>query len=192
MKNNLTGSDVELIELYQENKDEQIVVFLMEKYTPLICKCVQNYFLQGAEYQDLLQEAKIAFFEALDKYDKTRNLSFPEFAKICIHRAVIDAIKKTNRKKHEPLNGSVSIELKEQEEEKSYAESPEDLVLQKEFMKELRNRLDQELSAFEKLVLSDYMEGLDYQEIAAKREKTPKAIDNALQRIKKKVRLLKL
>lgn len=187
-------SDEQLAVLYQQGNLE-VVEILLEKYRPLVKKNTNKMFLIGAEKDDLDQEGMIGLFKAIRDYSPEEGASFFTFADLCISRQMITAYEKSNRKKHSPLNSYISISADKSEggipiEEimKGESQSPEDLFIQKEVWQELRRKLEDILSPMERQVLTYYLDGKNYTEIAEVLEKEPKAVDNAIQRIRSKVR----
>lgn len=200
-------------EIYRELTDEALIQrqrdgetsvtdFLMNKYKNLVRKKAGTMFILGADKEDLIQEGMIGLFKAVREYDSGRDASFYTFADLCISRQMYSAVQASSRKKHIPLNTYVSIFARtddkdangRQLEDVLYDASakavsdPEALMIDKENVKRLENTIDSELSAFEKEVLSLYMTGMTYTEIAKVLNREEKATDNALQRTKKKLK----
>lgn len=191
-------SDEELIQMYRQG-DMDIMEYLLEKYKPLVLKKTNKLFLIGAETEDLIQEGMVGLFKAIRDYNSSHEASFFTFADLCINRQLVTALETLNRKKHMPLNSYISISSGEEEGGVSMedvlegeAASPEELVIEKEIWNEILGKLEKELSSFEKQVLQYYLEGINYTRIAGIMDKEPKAIDNAIQRIRKKVRSIKV
>jgi RNA polymerase sporulation-specific sigma factor len=164
----------------------------LEKYKPLVRRCTNAMYLIGGETEDLIQEGMIGLFKAIRDYRQEREVSFFTFAKLCINRQLYSAIESSNRKKHQPLNSYISLS-----EQGSYlmypqTESPEQLVIEQEIWEEYKRRLTGMLSGMEQQVLDFYLDGDSYTQIAQKMGKTPKSIDNALQRIKQKIKQIHL
>ena len=177
--------------------DKAVVDFLMDKYKYLVRGQAGNMYLLGADHEDLLQEGMIGLFKAVRDYDPGRDASFQTFAKLCISRQIFTAIEASNRHKHAPLNsytslsGEDSAQYKEARERlirMTAIESPEATLIDKENMAQLEARLREELSPLEKQVLDLYFIGMSTREIAAILGRTEKATDNALQRLKGKMR----
>lgn len=178
--------------------EKEITDYIMEKYKNLVRKKAKAMFLLGGENDDLIQEGMIGLFKAIRDYDLTQNVPFAGFADLCISRQIYSAIAASKRKKHLPLNSYVSIydSLDQESEEKrpplidtieSAKESnPETLFLDKEYMEMMESELKKKLSKMENQVLKLHLLGMDYHKIAGITGKSPKAIDNALQRIKSK------
>src|SRR5689334_18316242 len=177
--------------------EEQAAEFLLYKYRNLVRTKVKSYFLVGAEKEDLLQVGMIGLWQAIVDFRVDRAISFPAFAKVCIQRHIITAIKTATRQKQMPLNTSLSLESPAEDSghdwnlsdilSSSEALDPEELVLQSEDTKLLHEKLQQVLSTFEWRVLAGYQVGKSYREIATELRCKTKSVDNALARIKRKV-----
>ena len=189
-------TDEQLIELLREGKTE-ITDYLMEKYKDMVRKQARAMYLWGGENDDLIQEGMIGLFKAIRDYREERETSFFHFAELCIARQIYSAIEASNRKKHAPLNSYVSFYSEVSEEGQPLAEylesersdNPEQRMIDQENFELFLKKVRQSLSKMECEVLDDYLSGLNYQQIAEKMKKSPKAIDNALQRIKTKIRV---
>ncbi len=188
-------SDEQLIEKLRGG-DEKLMDYILDKYKPLVRKKANAVFLIGGETDDLIQEGMIGLFKAVRDYDGEKEASFFSFAELCITRQLYKAVEASNRKKHAPLNSYVSFYSKAGEEGHSLAETlttggmgdPEQIVIDQENLKLFWEKLKERLSKMEREVLDEYLSGLNYQQIAVKMGKSPKTIDNALQRIKMKIR----
>lgn len=179
--------------------DSEAMDFLMNKYKNLVRSRARTLFLVGADKEDLIQEGMIGLYKAIRDYNAEKNVSFQNFADLCINRQMYSAIKGSNTKKNQPLNNYISIDSMEMSEgqenpveqllglnfEKN--KNPEQLVLDKEAANVLEYTLVGHLSELEKQVLHFYMKDMNYSQIATALGKEPKAVDNALQRIKKKL-----
>lgn len=193
---------------YTELSDEAIVKLsrsgdriadevLYERYKNVVKMKAHPYFLVGADREDLVQEGMIGFYKAIRDYEESHGAPFRPFAELCITRQIITAIKTATRKKHTPLNSYVSIYKKVNEEEgdrslldtvaQLQVNSPEEDFIVKESLNAFFEKLNSSLSPLEKDTLSLFLQGNSYVEIAELLNRTPKTIDNALQRIKKKV-----
>ncbi|MEN6356128.1 MAG: RNA polymerase sporulation sigma factor SigH [Armatimonadota bacterium] len=171
--------------------------FLLYKYRSLVRTKIRSYFLMGAEKDDLLQIGMIGLWQSIMDYVPDKDISFLSFARICIERHVITAIKTATRRKQSPLNNAISLDYSVDEsdvdfnlEEVLVSEidlDPEDLLLRRESMKVLRETLQRLLSGFEWEVLKRYNLGKTYHEIAIDLACNTKSVDNALGRIKRKV-----
>lgn len=185
-------TDEQLIRKLHEGEKE-ITDFIMNKYKGLVIKEAKAMYLFGGENDDLIQEGMIGLFKAIQNYDVNQDVSsFFSFAKLCISRQMYSAIEASKRKKHSPLNSYVSFyedskEGRMVETIEAGAESnPEQLFLGKEWVSKLEKELDEQLSTLEKRVLYLHLMGTDYKTIASLIDKSPKTVDNALQRIKAK------
>ena len=188
-------ADEELIQKLREG-DERIMDYILEKYKPLVLRKANAMFLIGGDTDDLIQEGMIGLFKAIRDYRADREASFFHFAELCINRQLYSAVEASNRKKHVPLNTYVSFYSQTTEEGKSLAETlltdqmddPEQLVIEQENFTAFWEQLREQLSALERQVLDAYLEGKNYRQIAEELGKSPKTIDNALSRIKGKIR----
>lgn len=179
--------------------ESEITDFIVDKYKFLIKKKAKAMFLLGGENDDLIQEGMIGLFKAVRDYDLKQDMSFASFADLCVSRQMYTAIKLSQRQKHMPLNSYVSLyavgdESVEERQtplidqlQNNKDNNPEDLFLDKEYFHTIEQELSQRLSAFEGRVLHLHLMGEDYRSIAKLLDKSPKSIDNALQRIKQKV-----
>ena len=196
---------------YEKTTDEQLISrlrggekpimdFLMEKYKGLVRQKAKAMYLWGGENDDLIQEGMIGLFKAVEDYEPDAGASFYSFAELCISRQMYTAIKASQRKKHLPLNSYVSLYTSGKREDgkealplaetiEAGAESnPEELLLNTEYANAFEEELKDQLSKLENRVLYLHLMGMDYLKIAEVMDKSPKAIDNALQRIKGKAR----
>lgn len=192
MKSWETLSDEELILLAKEETKRagEIVEFLLKKYKPLVKKKARTLFLIGGEREDLIQEGMIGLFRAIEDYRQEKKASFYTFASLCVDRQMYAAIEKQNRRKHSPLNESIPMsELEDSQELAKQRLNPEKLLIDKENLDKLFTDIQELLSRFELEVLDLYLEGNNYRQIARLLKKSEKSIDNALQRIKGKLRL---
>ncbi|HLV78850.1 MAG TPA: RNA polymerase sporulation sigma factor SigH [Chthonomonadaceae bacterium] len=177
--------------------DESASEYLLYKYRNLVRTKVKSYFLVGAEKEDLLQVGMIGLWQAIVDFRCDKAISFPAFAKVCIQRHIITAIKTATRQKQMPLNTSLSLESPSEDSGPDWNlsdiipstdnQDPEDLVIQGEDTKVLHEMLQQVLSEFEWNVLAGYQIGKSYREIALELHCKTKSVDNALARIKRKV-----
>jgi RNA polymerase sporulation-specific sigma factor len=180
------------------NGDDSAIDALLTRYRHYARAKARSYFLAGADREDIVQEGMIGLFKAVRDYEPHHNTAFRAFAELCITRQIITAIKTATRQKHIPLNSYVSLNksLSDPEgEERPLADSivskeildPADLVISAEEIASIRDSVDKHLSDLETEVLSLYMDGKSYQEIADLLGRHVKSIDNALQRIKRKL-----
>ena len=190
-------TDEKLIEMLRKGEDD-VMEYILEKYKPLVRKKTNAMYLIGGESGDLIQEGMIGLFKAVRDYCPNKETSFFTFANLCINRQLYSALEASNRKKHQPLNSYISFSIEEGEMGISLDEifsdnstSPEDLVIEQEKFKEFMEKLDDKLSKMERNVLNMYLNGDNYLQIAQIMNKEPKSIDNALQRIRQKIRTLK-
>ena len=189
-------SDEELIEKLRQGEDD-ITDYILEKYKPLVRKKTNAMYLIGGETEDLIQEGMIGLFKAIRDYKPDKDASFYHFAELCVNRQLYSALEASNRKKHQPLNSYIS--LSEQEHPDAVAaellvdkeSGPEQTVIEQEVWEEYKKRLAQKLSRMENQVLQYYLDGNHYIQIAEMMGKSPKSIDNALQRIRQKIRQMK-
>ena len=173
--------------------DRNIIDYIMEKYKNLVRKEANAMYLLGGENDDLIQEGMIGLFKAVQDYNGEQETSFYSFAKLCITRQMYSAIEASKRKKHSPLNSYISL-YETSEEHGSLIETmaagqesnPEELLVSQEYARLLEMKLEESLSALENRVLYLHLLGTDYKTIARLLDKSPKTIDNALQRIKGK------
>lgn len=189
-------SDETLIEIYRVGNEAAIEV-LFERYKNLVKKKAKAMYLAGGDSDDLIQEGMIGLYKAVRDFDENREASFKTFASMCINRQLITAVTASNRKKNMPLNTYVSFDLPAYTDEDNEMrlvdvlkpeteQNPEKLLIDREYTEDFKEKLFESLSDFEKQVLKLYIEDKDYREIARIMNKTPKSIDNALQRIRSK------
>ena len=194
--------DEELIDRLRHG-ESAITDYIMEKYKNLVRSKARSMYILGADNEDLIQEGMIGLFKAVRDYDSGRDASFYTFADLCVSRQMYTAIQAATRKKHWPLNTSVSLysaggEGGQEDRELIYAlpvgpeGDPEALVIDREQVEYLEGMIDRELSGFEKQVLELHMTGMTYSQIARVLGREEKSTDNALQRVKGKLkRILK-
>ena len=189
MCDNEMYTDEELI-MRMRAGEEGISDYLVSKYKELVRKKARAMFLIGGDTDDLIQEGMIGLFKAVRDYQPEKEASFQTFAGICIDRQLYSAIQRSNRQKHFPLNSYISLSEKEQQEhlEELWAENPESIIIAREARKTLEQDIAKALSPMENKVLRCYLEGDGYVQIAERLHKSPKSIDNALQRIRGKIR----
>lgn len=193
------ATDEELIDLLKEG-ESSITDYIMDKYKYLVRSKAQSMYILGADSEDLIQEGMIGLFKAIRDYDCGRDASFHTFADLCVSRQMYKAVQAAKRQKHIPLNTYISLygSFREQngEEGGNLADSlfsrtelnPEDMFIDKESVRDLEKRIEQELSAFENQVLDLYMTGMGYAQIAKVLGRDEKSTDNALQRVKTKIK----
>lgn len=196
-KDYLQASDEELILRLREG-EAPITDFIMNKYKNLVRSKAKSMFILGADNDDLIQEGMIGLFKAIRDYDNGRDASFYTFADLCISRQIYKAVQAAGRQKHTPLNTYISLYGNRAEDDEepelmdvliaSVGKSPEELFFDKENVNVLEEKIDQALSSFEKQVLDLYVTGMGYVQIAKVLGKDEKATDNALQRIRGKIK----
>ncbi len=200
MKDLSVLSDEELIIEYRDG-DKPAVDILMVRYKDMVRSLAGSMYIIGGETEDLIQEGMIGLFEAVRDYDSGRDASFRTFAKLCVSRKMYSAIRLSGRKKHMPLNTYISIY---NDTEKSgdgdnglplgdtlpadRDTEPESIILNQEKALEISEAIENELSAFEKSVMDLFMTGMGYAEIARVLGRDEKSTDNALQRIRGKLK----
>ena len=168
-----------------------IIDYLMEKYKNLVRKEANAMYLLGGETDDLIQEGMVGLFKAVRDFNPEANASFATFAGLCVERNIYQAIEKSQRLKNRPLNEAMSMsEVEDQASSKDIHLDPADIMIGKERAGVLRKKISESLSKMENQVLDMFLEGKDYREIAELTGREPKSIDNALQRIRQKVKAL--
>ena len=193
---------------FKDKSDEEIVIeaksgdnraqdYLISKYENFVKSKAKSYFLIGADKEDIYQEGMIGFYKAIRDYKPDKSTSLKAFAEICVTRQIITAIKTATRQKHIPLNTYVSLNkpIYEEESERTLLDvlagikisDPEELIISKEQMDYIEDKIENVLSDLELEVLTSYLDGKSYQEIACDLERHSKSIDNALQRVKRKL-----
>lgn len=193
-------TDEELIQLYKDGSPRAVDV-LVRRYKNFVRSRVRTNFFVGADREDLIQEGMIGLFKAINDYDETRKASFRSFASICIKGQISTALKTATRQKHMVLNTSVSLDrpmFDEEDDRTTFmdllrletSQGPEEMLLRQEKMNIIEDKLNASLSQLESQVLKLYLEGRSYIEISKILKRPDKSIDNALQRIKKKLEYL--
>ncbi|AGX41237.1 RNA polymerase sporulation sigma factor SigH [Clostridium saccharobutylicum] len=193
---------------FKDKLDEEVVIeakdgnnraqeYLMAKYENFVKAKAKSYFLIGADKEDIYQEGMIGLYKAIRDYNPQKSTSFKAFAEICVTRQIITAIKTATRQKHIPLNTYISLNkpIYEEESERTLLDvlaglkisDPEELMISKEKMDYIEDKISKVLSGLELEVLTSYLDGKSYQEIACDLERHSKSIDNALQRVKRKL-----
>ena len=189
-------SDEEIVELCH-NGDTMAEEYLLNKYKNFVRSKARSYFLIGADHEDIVQEGMIGLYKAIRDYRHEKLSSFRAFAELCITRQIITAIKTATRQKHIPLNSYVSLNkpLYDEESDRTLldiimegnAGNPEDMIINQENLGNIHQKINEVLSGLEQEVLSEYLDGKSYQEIAETLGRHVKSIDNALQRVKRKL-----
>jgi len=189
-------NDEEVVE-FARNSNDVALEYLINKYRNFVRAKARSYFLIGADREDIIQEGMIGLYKAIRDFRPDKLASFRAFAELCITRQIITAIKTATRQKHIPLNSYVSLNRPIYDEESdrtlldiisgSKVTDPEELVISKEEFCDIENKMSEFLSDLEWKVLMFYLEGKSYQEIANDLSRHLKSIDNALQRVKRKL-----
>ena len=193
---------------YSEMSDEQVVEdartgneqaleYLIHKYRNFVRAKARSYFLIGADREDIIQEGMIGLYKAIRDFRQDKLSSFRAFAELCITRQIITAIKTATRQKHIPLNSYVSLNkpIYDEESDRTLLDvlsgtrisDPEELIISQEDFSSIESKIGELLSDLEWEVLTSYLQGKSYQEIAADLDRHVKSIDNALQRVKRKL-----
>lgn len=193
---------------FEEKLDEEVVLeakdgntraqeYLIEKYENFVKSKAKSYFLIGADKEDIYQEGMIGFYKAIRDFKPDKLTSFKAFAELCVTRQIITAIKTATRQKHIPLNTYVSLNkpIYEEESDRTLLDvlaglkisDPEELFISQEQMEHINKEISKVLSDLELEVFTSYLDGKSYQEIAADLDRHAKSIDNALQRVKRKL-----
>ena len=202
------GYSVDVNSEFYGKSDEEVVVeakngnnraqeYLIEKYENFVKSKSKSYFLIGADKEDIYQEGMIGLYKAIRDFKADKFTSFKAFAELCVTRQIITAIKTATRQKHIPLNTYVSLNkpIYEEESERTLLDviagfkitDPEELFIGAEQMEYIQEEISKVLSDLEMEVLTSYLDGKSYQEIACDLDRHAKSIDNALQRVKRKL-----
>ena len=189
-------TDEEVVALCHDG-DSRAVEYLLNRYKNFVRSKARSYFLIGADHEDIVQEGMIGLYKAIRDYRADKQASFRAFAELCVTRQIITAIKTATRQKHIPLNSYVSLNkpLYDDESDRTLLDviiegktsSPEDLLISQENLQTINLRIGEVLSDLEQEVLAAYLDGKSYQEIAKMLGRHSKSIDNALQRVKRKL-----
>ena len=192
IKGDVMFSDEQLIAEIREDNEEALVQLVI-KYKPIVKNISNMYFFQGADKDDVIQEGMIGLIKAINNFREDREAKFATFATLCIKRQIMSAVKAYGRDKHKPLNNYVSIYVDTDESEGSVLEyrdespQPDQILVDKETVARIEKETLKLLSPFEQKVFLSYIIGKNYVTISKELNKEPKAIDNALGRIKKKL-----
>lgn len=170
---------------------------IIARYRNFVYTKAQNYYIKGGEKEDLIQEGMIGLYKAVCDFDESKS-SFKVFAKLCVSRQMISAVRGATRDKHKPLNTYISIDSGDDSSEPGYIDipdnkhsvNPENIMIERENVNGMEVLINQALSKLELEVLAFYLDGLSYQEIAKRIEREPKVVDNAIQRLRKKIEKL--
>ncbi len=189
-------TDEQIVEICHSG-DERAVEYLLNKYKNFVRSKARSYFLIGADHEDIVQEGMIGLYKSIRDFKADKLSSFRAFAELCITRQIITAIKTATRQKHIPLNSYVSLNkpLYDDESDRTLLDvivegrtsNPEDLIISEEKLRNINAHINEVLSDLEMEVLDAYLDGQSYQEIARRLGRHVKSIDNALQRVKRKL-----
>ncbi len=189
-------TDEQIVELTRNNNDFALE-YLINRYRNFVRAKARSYFLIGADREDIIQEGMIGLYKAIRDFRPDKLASFRAFAELCITRQIITAIKTATRQKHIPLNSYISLNrpIYDEDSDRTLLDiisgtkvtDPEELVISKEEFIDIENKMSEFLSDLEWKVLMFYLEGKSYQEIADDLSRHVKSIDNALQRVKRKL-----
>ncbi len=195
-------------ERYHSMSDEEIVIlchqgdsvaeeYLLDKYKNFVRSRARSYFLIGADHEDIVQEGMIGLYKAIRDFKPEKLSSFRAFAELCITRQIITAIKTATRQKHIPLNSYISLNrpIYDEESDRTLLDiiiegstgNPEEMIINQENVGTIHQKMNEVLSGLEQEVLAAYLDGKSYQEIAELLDRPVKSIDNALQRVKRKL-----
>lgn len=196
MFNNMTDEELSVL---AAQGNEAAAEYLIQDYKELVKSKASLYFMLGADRDDIVQEGMIGIFKAIMNYDVSKGASFKTFADLCVNRQIITAIKSAGRQKHAPLNHSVSLDKPVGDDDLSYTlgetlaagtdTDPEQVVLMGEMAEILFSSRESFLSEFERFVLGEIIKGKSYRDIASENHKTDKSVDNAIQRIRRKLHI---
>lgn len=188
-------ADEEVIALIKKG-DKLALDYLLNKYKEVIKMKTNRFFIIGAEKEDMIQEGFWGLYKAIQSFDAEKQNSFRTFANLCIERQLITVIKTSNRQKNIPLNSSFSLNTAAYDEnddvsvldvlDTNTVEDPLETIIKKEYYQSVENKIDKNLSKFEKDVLNKYIQGQSYSDIAVSLAAPIKSVDNAIQRIRKK------
>ena len=191
-------TDEELIALFRDG-DQEAMEKLLNKYKEMVLGKARSMYILGGDSDDLIQEGMLGLFKAVRAYDCGRDASFRTFAQLCVTRQLYTAVKASSRKKHLPLNTAISLSRpvrEDGEEEEEFLDcleadassNPEVYLIGQEEMERLEEKIERELSPFEKQVMELHLTGMGYVEIAHVLNRDEKSTDNALQRIRTKLK----
>ncbi|MBP7248449.1 MAG: RNA polymerase sporulation sigma factor SigH [Negativicutes bacterium] len=190
-------SDEDIATFCREQESSMALEYLINKYRNFVRAKARSYFLIGADREDIIQEGMIGLYKAVRDFRSDKLASFRAFAELCITRQIITAIKTATRQKHIPLNSYISLNKPIYDEESdrtlldilsgSRVSDPEELIISREEFSDIEEKMGEILSDLEWKVLMAYLDGKSYQEIAVDLKRHVKSIDNALQRVKRKL-----
>lgn len=191
-----TLQDEHLIELVHSGSSDALD-YLIHKYKNFVRAKARSYFLIGADREDIVQEGMIGLYKAIRDYREDKLTTFKAFAELCITRQIITAIKTATRQKHIPLNSYISLDkpIYDEESDRTLMDvitgakimNPEELIINREQFSSIEDKMNELLSDLERKVLALYLDGQSYQEISEELNRHVKSIDNALQRVKRKL-----
>lgn len=189
-------TDEEVVQLCRQG-DSLAEEYLLNKYKNFVRSRARSYFLIGADHEDIVQEGMIGLYKAIRDFKPEKLSSFRAFAELCITRQIITAIKTATRQKHIPLNSYISLNrpIYDEESDRTLLDiiiegstgNPEEMIINQENVGTIHQKMNEVLSGLEQEVLSAYLDGKSYQEIAELLNRPVKSIDNALQRVKRKL-----
>ena len=190
-------TDEEIVVAVKDSEDQAAQNYLINKYRNFVRAKARSYFLIGADREDIIQEGMIGLYKAIRDFRNDKLSSFRAFAELCVTRQIITAIKTATRQKHIPLNSYISLNKPIYDEDSdrtlldvlsgARVSDPEELVISREEFVDIEQKMEEILSDLEWKVLMSYLDGKSYQEIAAELRRHVKSIDNALQRVKRKL-----
>lgn len=181
-------TDEELVEQIRAG-EASCMDLLIERYKRQVRNQARTLYLMGGDNDDLIQEGMLGLFKAIRDYRPEKEASFEAFARLCISRQLYSAVQAAGRQKHVPLNTYVEFsDQLDTQEDGPQAKSPEDLLIDRENIERIREEMGKSLSPMEKKILQSYLEGESYTEIASCLDRPPKSVDNALQRIRRKLK----
>ncbi|MBE6097464.1 MAG: RNA polymerase sporulation sigma factor SigH [Schwartzia sp.] len=190
-------SDEDIVFSIKDNDDKQALDYIINKYKNFVRAKARSYFLIGADREDIIQEGMIGLYKAIRDFRNDKLSSFRAFAELCVTRQIITAIKTATRQKHIPLNSYVSLNkpIYDEDSDRTLLDvlsgvrvsDPEELIISREEFVDIAEKMESILSDLEWKVLMSYLDGHSYQEIALDLDRHVKSIDNALQRVKRKI-----
>ncbi len=194
-RGNLPDLPDETLAQWAKSGETDACDYLVRKYKDFVKRKAQSFYLVGAEHDDVVQEGMIGLYKAIQSFDPKKRVTFKTFAELCITRHIITAIKASTRQKHIPLNNYVSLNEPDAGSEylgncrvqEQHFQNPEQLVIDEEDMRAARDCMGEALSQFESKVLAYHLSGFGYSKIAERIGRDAKSVDNALQRMKRKL-----
>lgn len=180
----LTDQDLQRMAASGDRRAEE-TLFL--RYSRTVRACARPLFLAGGDSEDLIQEGFLGLLDAIREFRPDRDAAFSTFAQVCVRNRLRSAVRSATRAKHVPLNSSLSLERDDVEPAGAPASTPEELLIAREDRAEELQRLERQLTELEREILRHYLNGLSYGEIAQATHRSAKSVDNAVQRIRKKL-----